>query len=151
MYFTYVVRPGEAPEGRGPQFEPFWSFIVNYSLRLGVFLLLGAYACLLMTVSAGKNDPLALLNVLRAAPESAGEPHLPEQAQGSRTSRHSGLWPRTVIYRLLIRITAIRIFNFNIHLPNVSFPRQMPPLGGAVGLWPADTRASHHVGFPISD
>ncbi|CDJ63748.1 hypothetical protein, conserved [Eimeria necatrix] len=73
MYFTYVVRPGEAPEGRGPQFEPFWSFIVNYSLRLGVFLLLGAYACLLMTVSAGNNDPLALLNVLRAAPESAGK------------------------------------------------------------------------------
>lgn len=73
MFFTYVVRPGEAPEGRGPQFEPFWSFVANYSLRLGLFTLLGAYICLLMTVSAGMNDPLALLNVLRAAPESAGE------------------------------------------------------------------------------
>ncbi|CDJ27597.1 uncharacterized protein EMH_0033190 [Eimeria mitis] len=73
MFFTYVVRPGEAPEGRGPQFEPFWSFIVNYSLRLGVFMLLGGYICLLMTVSAGNNDPLSLLNVLRAVPETAGK------------------------------------------------------------------------------
>ncbi|OEH76201.1 uncharacterized protein LOC34617325 [Cyclospora cayetanensis] len=73
MYFTYVVRPGEAPEGRGPQFEPFWSFLVNYNLRLGVFLLLAAYTCLLMTVSAGRDDPLALLNVLRATPDSAGK------------------------------------------------------------------------------
>ncbi|CDJ49480.1 hypothetical protein, conserved [Eimeria brunetti] len=73
MYFTYVVRPGEAPEGRGPQFEPFWSFVANYSLRLGLFTLLGGYVCLLMTVSAGTNDPLAILNILRASPESAGK------------------------------------------------------------------------------
>ncbi|KAL8444991.1 hypothetical protein Emed_005960 [Eimeria media] len=73
MYFTYVVRPGEAPEGRGPQFEPFWSFLVNYNLRLGIFFLLAAYSCLLMTVSAGNKDPLALLSLLRSTPESAGK------------------------------------------------------------------------------
>ncbi|KAL8448395.1 hypothetical protein Emag_003946 [Eimeria magna] len=73
MYFTYVVRPGEAPEGRGPRFEPFWSFLVNYNLRLGVFFLLAAYSCLLMTVSSGKKDPLALLTLLRSTPESAGK------------------------------------------------------------------------------
>lgn len=73
MYFTYVVRPGEAPEGRGPQFEPFWSFLVNYNLRLGAFFLLAAYTCLLMTVSAGTSDPLNLLAVLRASPEFAGK------------------------------------------------------------------------------
>ncbi|KAL8270176.1 hypothetical protein Esti_005903 [Eimeria stiedai] len=74
MYFTYVVRPGEAPEGRGPQFEPFWSFLMDYNLRLGVFLLLAAYSCLLMTVSAGNQDPLALLSLLRSTPETAGTP-----------------------------------------------------------------------------
>ncbi|KAL8427847.1 hypothetical protein Efla_005813 [Eimeria flavescens] len=72
MYFTYVVRPGEAPEGRGPQFEPFWSFIVNYNLRLGLLFLASAYSCLIMTVSAGKEDPLALLSLLRSTSESAG-------------------------------------------------------------------------------
>ena len=72
MYFTYVVRPGEAPEGRGPQFEPFWSFCVNYNLRLGLLIQLAAYVTLLATTASGGKDPLSLLRFLRCNPESVG-------------------------------------------------------------------------------
>jgi len=70
MYFTYVVRPGEAPEGRGPQFEPFWNFLVHYNLRLGFLIQITAYAGLIAAIAAGKNDPLSVLSFLRASPES---------------------------------------------------------------------------------
>ncbi|CBZ52454.1 hypothetical protein NCLIV_022430 [Neospora caninum Liverpool] len=73
MYFTYVVRPGEAPEGRGPQLEPFWNFMVNYNLRLGLLLQLSAYLGLLFTISAGGNDALSLLSFFRASPEAVGQ------------------------------------------------------------------------------
>lgn len=73
MYFTYVVRPGEAPDGRGPQFEPFWSFLVSYNLRLGVLIQLAAYTVLLVTMTAGDKDPLSLLSFFRASRESAGK------------------------------------------------------------------------------
>lgn len=73
MYFTYVVRPGEAPEGRGPQFEPFWAFCVNYNLRLGLLVQLVAYATLLATTTIGGKDPLSLLRFFRCNPESVGK------------------------------------------------------------------------------
>ncbi|PFH34633.1 GAPM1a [Besnoitia besnoiti] len=73
MYFTYVVRPGEAPEGRGPQLEPFWNFMVNYNLRFGLLLQLAAYVGLLLTISAGGNDSLTLLSFFRASPEAVGQ------------------------------------------------------------------------------
>ena len=72
MYFTYIVRPGEAPEGRGPQLEPFWTFIVNYNLRLGLLVQLAAYGSLLATIASGNKDPLALLSFFRSTPESVG-------------------------------------------------------------------------------
>ena len=72
MNFTYVVRPGEAPEGRGPQLEPFWSFCVNYNLRLGLLIQMAAYATLLATTSSGGRDPLSLLSFFRCNPETAG-------------------------------------------------------------------------------
>lgn len=72
MFFTYVVRPGEAPEGRGPQLEPFWTFFVNYNLRLGLMIQLAGYATLLATTSSGGKDPLSLLSFLRCNPEIAG-------------------------------------------------------------------------------
>lgn len=73
MYFTYVVRPGEAPEGRGPQFEPFWTFCVNYNLRLGLLIQLAAYGSLLATAGTGGKDPLSLLSFFRSNPESVGK------------------------------------------------------------------------------
>lgn len=72
MFFTFVVRPGEAPEGRGPQLEPFWTFLVNYNLRLGLLIQLTAYATLLATTSSGGKDPLSLLSFFRSNPESVG-------------------------------------------------------------------------------
>ncbi|CDJ38361.1 hypothetical protein, conserved [Eimeria tenella] len=73
MFFTFVVRPGEAPEGRGPQLEPFWTFLVNYNLRLGLLIQLTAYATLLATTSSGGKDPLSLLSFFRSNPESVGK------------------------------------------------------------------------------
>ncbi|KAL8271371.1 hypothetical protein Esti_004705 [Eimeria stiedai] len=73
MYFTYVVRPGEAPEGRGPQFEPFWTFCVNYNLRLGLLIQLLAYGTLLGTIAAGGKDPLGVLHFSRSNPEAVGK------------------------------------------------------------------------------
>lgn len=72
MYFTYVVRPGEAPEGRGPQLEPFWSFCVDYNLRIGLLTQLAAYGTLLATCGSGDKDPLSLLNFFRSTPDSVG-------------------------------------------------------------------------------
>lgn len=68
MHFTYVVRPGEAPEGRGPQFEPFWNFLMNFNLRLGFLLQLAAYAGLLSCASLSGKSPLSLLAFLHAEP-----------------------------------------------------------------------------------
>lgn len=73
MHFTYVVRPGEAPEGRGPQFEPFWNFLMNFNLRLGLFLQLVAYVGLLFCASIGKKSPLSLLSFLKAAADTTGD------------------------------------------------------------------------------
>lgn len=72
MYFTYVVRPGEAPEGRGPQFEPFWTFCVNYNLRIGLLIQLGAYVTLASTIISGGKDPLGLVKFFRSDVEAVG-------------------------------------------------------------------------------
>ncbi|UKJ88679.1 hypothetical protein MACJ_001923 [Theileria orientalis] len=72
MYFTYVVRPGEAPESRGPQFEPFWDFLMNYNLRLGFLAQLAGFFLLFLGILTGGKDPLALLSFLRASPKNFG-------------------------------------------------------------------------------
>ncbi|XP_053990908.1 uncharacterized protein LOC128883001 [Hylaeus volcanicus] len=55
MYFTYVVRPGEAPEGRGPQFQPFWDHVLRYNLRGGFALELFGYSLILISALLGGN------------------------------------------------------------------------------------------------
>lgn len=55
MYFTYVVRPGDAPEGRGPQFQPFWDSLMNYNLRGGFALQLVGYCFVLVSSFLGGN------------------------------------------------------------------------------------------------
>ncbi|EKX73243.1 conserved hypothetical protein [Theileria equi strain WA] len=72
MYFTYVVRPGEAPESRGPQFEPVWDFLMDYNLRFGFLAQLFALILLLFGIFSGGKDPLALLTFLRALPGNFG-------------------------------------------------------------------------------
>ncbi|KAK1933200.1 hypothetical protein X943_002649 [Babesia divergens] len=72
MYFTYVVRPGEAPESRGPQFEPIWEFLMNYNLRAGFLLQLLSFAILCLGIFNGGKDPLAMLSFFRALPENFG-------------------------------------------------------------------------------
>lgn len=94
MYFTYVVRPGEAPEGRGPQLEPFWSFCVDYNLRIGLLIQLAAYGTLLAACASGDKDPLSLLNFFRSTPDSVGKPQgkMPEvTVPFSRTSHKHDL------------------------------------------------------------
>ncbi|GFE52809.1 multi-pass transmembrane protein [Babesia ovis] len=72
MYFTYVVRPGEAPESRGPQFEPVWEFLMNYNLRAGFALQLVSFLVLAIGIYNGGKDPFALLTFFRALPENFG-------------------------------------------------------------------------------
>lgn len=55
MYFTYVVRPGDAPEGRGPQFQPFWDGLMNYTLRGGFALHFVGYCLILISSFMGGN------------------------------------------------------------------------------------------------
>lgn len=55
MYFTYVVRPGDAPEGRGPQFQPFWDGLMSYNLRGGFALQLLGYCLILVSSLLGGN------------------------------------------------------------------------------------------------
>ncbi|CBZ52453.1 hypothetical protein NCLIV_022420 [Neospora caninum Liverpool] len=73
MFLTYVVRPGEAPEGRGPQLEPFWYFMVNYNLRLGFLIQLAAYMGILFTISSSGSDCLSVIRFFRASPEAVGQ------------------------------------------------------------------------------
>ncbi|EDO07721.1 hypothetical protein BBOV_III001540 [Babesia bovis T2Bo] len=72
MYFTYVVRPGEAPESRGPQFEPVWEFLMNYNLRAGFALQLLSFVILAIGIYNGGKDPFAILTFFRALPENFG-------------------------------------------------------------------------------
>lgn len=77
MFLTYVVRPGEAPEGRGPQFEPFWDFFMNFNLRIGFLIQLISYCILLSAVSLIGNNQLGILKFLRALPDNVGETPMP--------------------------------------------------------------------------
>ncbi|KAF8822764.1 multi-pass transmembrane protein [Cardiosporidium cionae] len=72
MYFTYVVRPGEAPEGRSPQYIPFFEFLYNFYLRISFLLQLVAYFGLLLCAFAGNTKSVSLLWLLRAHPETMG-------------------------------------------------------------------------------
>lgn len=72
MYFTYVIRPGDAPESRKPQFEPIWEFLMNYNLRLGFLIQLASYTILISSIYAGGKSPFGLLSFLRATVESIG-------------------------------------------------------------------------------
>lgn len=53
MYFTYVVRPSDAPEGRGPQFKPFWDALISANLRSGFAIHLACICCLAVISAAG--------------------------------------------------------------------------------------------------
>ena len=53
MYFTYVVRPSSAPEGRGPQFKPFWDALISCNLRTGFAIHLAVIICLAIISAAG--------------------------------------------------------------------------------------------------
>lgn len=55
MYFTYVVRPGDAPEGKGPQFKPFWDQCMEFNLRGGFALQLLGYVFILIGTILGGN------------------------------------------------------------------------------------------------
>lgn len=55
MYFTYVVRPGDAPEGKGPQFKPFWDGCMEFNLRGGFAIQLIGYLLVLIGASLGGN------------------------------------------------------------------------------------------------
>lgn len=77
MYFTYVVRPGEAPEGRGPQFEPFWDFFMNFNLRVGFLVQLISYCLLVSATSLIGNNGYGILKFLRALPGSVGDTPMP--------------------------------------------------------------------------
>lgn len=48
MYYTYVVRPGEAPTGRSPQLKPFWDACMDWNLRCGLLLQIVALVGLLI-------------------------------------------------------------------------------------------------------
>ncbi|CDO66031.1 glideosome associated protein with multiple membrane spans 1 [Plasmodium reichenowi] len=77
MFFTYVVRPGEAPEGRGPQFEPFWDFFMNFNLRVGFLIQFISYILLVGAITIIGKNPLGILNFLRALPGSVGTAPMP--------------------------------------------------------------------------
>lgn len=77
MYFTYVVRPGEAPEGRGPQFEPFWDFFMNFNLRIGFLFQLISYCVLVSATSLIGNNAFGILKFLRALPGNVGDTPMP--------------------------------------------------------------------------
>ncbi|KAL7069093.1 hypothetical protein ACR3K2_03500 [Cryptosporidium serpentis] len=54
MYFTYVVRPGDAPEGRGPSYPLFFEKFLANNLKFGFgLILLGFIGTLLCSISAG--------------------------------------------------------------------------------------------------
>lgn len=55
MYYTYVVRPGDAPEGKGPGFKPFWDGMMQFNLRGGLLLQLIGYMALLVSSLIGHN------------------------------------------------------------------------------------------------
>jgi hypothetical protein len=66
MYYTYVVRPGEMGEGRGPQFQPFWDSIMNYNLRGGFLLQLLGYILIVSSSFLGGNF-VCIFNVLKGS------------------------------------------------------------------------------------
>lgn len=68
MYFTYVVRPGDVPEGKGPQFKPFWDGLMNYNLRGGFALQLVGYLLVLVAASMG-GGVLSIFEVLNGKQE----------------------------------------------------------------------------------
>lgn len=55
MYFTYVVRPGDAPEGKGPHFKPFWDGCMEFNLRGGFTLQLVGSLLILTSSLLGGN------------------------------------------------------------------------------------------------
>lgn len=55
MYYTYVVRPGDAPEGKGPEFQPFWGGMMQHNLRGGLLLQLTGYAVIMISCIVGGN------------------------------------------------------------------------------------------------
>lgn len=173
MYFTYVVRPGEAPEGRGPQFEPFWTFCVNYNLRLGLLIQLGAYAGLLSAISAGGKDPLALLSFFRSDPESVGrcsrEHSLDRQTvplfKHKRFQQHIYLSTRGAgslflgwLRKLILTGSPIwgrhadatrNLLPYTTAVP-FSALRQIPYLGSTARVQLVDSGKPHYHGFPVS-
>lgn len=55
MFVTYVSRPSDAPEGKGPQFKPFWDSCMDFNLRGGFTLQLCGYALILVGSTLGGN------------------------------------------------------------------------------------------------
>eukprot|EP01053_Blabericola_migrator_P009105 Blabericola_migrator_1__9104@NODE_4862_length_953_cov_5_345372_g3039_i0_p1_GENE_NODE_4862_length_953_cov_5_345372_g3039_i0NODE_4862_length_953_cov_5_345372_g3039_i0_p1_ORF_typecomplete_len136_score14_04DUF3273/PF11677_8/4_1e07DUF2721/PF11026_8/4e02DUF2721/PF11026_8/0_4_NODE_4862_length_953_cov_5_345372_g3039_i0426833 len=64
MYFTYVVRPGEAPIGRSPNFRPFWDACMNVNLRSGLGLMLMSLLVILVaSIIGGHRGGLGLVTL----------------------------------------------------------------------------------------
>eukprot|EP01054_Gregarina_sp_Poly1_P000981 Gregarina_sp_Poly_1__980@NODE_1239_length_4674_cov_201_846538_g844_i0_p4_GENE_NODE_1239_length_4674_cov_201_846538_g844_i0NODE_1239_length_4674_cov_201_846538_g844_i0_p4_ORF_typecomplete_len108_score1_93DUF3273/PF11677_8/0_061CrgA/PF06781_12/0_091_NODE_1239_length_4674_cov_201_846538_g844_i037614084 len=63
MYFTYVVRPGEAPIGRSPNFRPFWDACMNWNLRLGLGLMLLSFMIIEISAFIGGTRGWGLVNL----------------------------------------------------------------------------------------
>lgn len=66
MFFTYVVRPGDAPEGRGPKYRPFWDACMAYNLRVGFIIQLIALIGLSICSLIGGNAGVTLVGLLSA-------------------------------------------------------------------------------------
>eukprot|EP01071_Lankesteria_metandrocarpae_P002436 Lankesteria_metandrocarpae@DN2327_c0_g1_i1.p1 len=77
MFFTYVVRPGDAPEGRGPMHKPFWDACINYNLRIGFGLQLAAFIGLCICSLVGRNGAVYLSGVLAGNTELVKNVPLP--------------------------------------------------------------------------
>jgi len=66
MFFTYVVRPGDAPEGRAPKYRPFWDVCMAYNLRAGFAIQLISFIGLSLCSLIGGNPGVSLVGILSA-------------------------------------------------------------------------------------
>eukprot|EP00914_Ancora_sagittata_P015372 GHVO01030334.1.p1 GENE.GHVO01030334.1~~GHVO01030334.1.p1 ORF type:complete len:333 (+),score=37.73 GHVO01030334.1:110-1000(+) len=76
-YFTYVLRPSEAPEGRGPRWRPFWDTLLTYNLRIGFGIQLAAWFATCICALAGGNVGLQLVHLYLGCPKVANKVPLP--------------------------------------------------------------------------
>ena len=91
MYYTYVVRPGQAVEGRGPQFQPFWDTLMNYNLRGGFLLQFIGYQLVVIGALFGGNV-LTIFHVISGKQNTLEYVPIPVTFLGSLCLILGSLW-----------------------------------------------------------